>query len=434
MWNSGPACIDSELTFFAHLRPANADPEPISGSLTYLWITDVGHYEIDVVESDSNANLTKLFSRFQVPHSGQYSIEVFVFNFTDPSFHGLAENTTLAVNLSDSINDSIAQATNNFTLTEKFHIRLKLSQNVTRQKHWGPEEFAARIPVDVEVEVIDRFVEPLFSFIWQVDGQTTFTEMSHMELVFNSTAENYIKVFAIALFNMTDSNKTSYSVSRESTKVRKRLTIKDLITNVRLAADHRAFIDEEFKARFTCNGSGPFDILWNITGPFNDSAIYEGAFLNSKSCDYLITHYFTELGSYVLTVSVENPIDLQKRNFDIDATTITVSTLPPDQVSAIVPVFSVIIAVVIVIALLWSYFSTQRTTQIETADFEFYSPMISIRSKFSGNKMSCVYHKIKDFVRHLIQRKQSQYQEGVELQLLSNRYGTMGLLQLNRAH
>lgn len=113
--------------------------------------------------------------------------------------------------------------------------------------------------------------------------------------------------------------------------------------------------------------------------------------------------------------------------------------MPPGRVSAVVPVFSVIIAVIIVIALVWSYFYTQRRTRIETADFEFYSPMNSIRSRFSSNELGCVYHKIKDLVQHMVHRRQSHCQEGVELQLLSdrygtNRYGTVGLLQPNSAH
>lgn len=97
---------------------------------------------------------------------------------------------------------------------------------MTRRKQWEPEEFAAGSPVDLEAEVIDRFVEPLFNFIWQIDGQTTFTETPHMEVVFNSTAENYIKLYAIASFNMTDSNKTSHLVKRESVEVWRSLTIK----------------------------------------------------------------------------------------------------------------------------------------------------------------------------------------------------------------
>lgn len=112
MWNSGPACIDSQLTFFAHLRSADEDSEP-SGSFIYFWITYFGEPHVDKVVSDSNANLTKLFSRFQVSHSGQYSIDVLVSNV--PGVDGLAENSTFAFNMSISI----AQATNNFTLTGK---------------------------------------------------------------------------------------------------------------------------------------------------------------------------------------------------------------------------------------------------------------------------------------------------------------------------
>lgn len=97
---------------------------------------------------------------------------------------------------------------------------------MTRRKQWGPDEFAAGSPVDIEAEVIDRFVKPLFSFIWQIDGQTTFTEMPRMDLIFNSTTENYIKLYAIASFNMTDSNKTSHFVKRKSIEVWKSLTIK----------------------------------------------------------------------------------------------------------------------------------------------------------------------------------------------------------------
>lgn len=114
MWNSGPACIDSQLTFFAHLRSADEDSEP-SGSFIYFWTTDFGEPHVDKVVSDSNANLTKLFSRFQVSHSGQYSIDVLVLNGSDPGVDGLAENSTFAFNMSISI----AQATNNFTLTGK---------------------------------------------------------------------------------------------------------------------------------------------------------------------------------------------------------------------------------------------------------------------------------------------------------------------------
>ena len=103
---------------------------------------------------------------------------------------------------------------------------LKLSQNLTRRKQWGPEKFAAGFPVEVEVEVIDRFVEPLFRYIWRIDGQTTITEMPHMELIFNSTADNYVELYSIASINVTDSHNASHSVKRNSTTLWKRLTIK----------------------------------------------------------------------------------------------------------------------------------------------------------------------------------------------------------------
>lgn len=91
------------------------------------------------------------------------------------------------------------------------------------------------------------------------------------------------------------------------------------------------------------------------------------------------------------------------------------------QSSATVPVLSVVVAIVAMVALAWSYARSHRAAQVETADFEFYTPSNTSMPEFQTyGSMEIVSHNFHKLV-HLSQKNcgENRASETVELRLLS---------------
>lgn len=79
--------------------------------------------------------------------------------------------------------------------------------------------------------------------------------------------------------------------------------------------------------------SSPFNISWNLASLCNRRDVYEDKVLDIDSCNHSIFHKFSSVGSYVLTITIENPVDVETTLFLVNATSVITSELFTSVVS-----------------------------------------------------------------------------------------------------
>ncbi|XP_074648405.1 uncharacterized protein LOC141903921 [Tubulanus polymorphus] len=342
--NSGPAVLDSTVTFSAHLIGKHAPVKP--GELEYRWWDD-----IDLLPRYTFGDLTGTYKRVYESvstKSGNYSMQVKVFKKNQILSKALAEGKMY------------------FILTDKLNVGIKVTQRTSTLQP-KVDTVSTASPFTLTAIIRDDISSPKLTYQWNLNGSTpkNTTSQNNQIILHLKT----VGVYNIELYvNATFEELPGFPITKFG-YLKQVLYAKDPISNVEFPEKSLYKVGNVFKTNVTCSCSPPSSLCWNFRKKGTQRRRPMMCFYLDKNCNFPIEQQFNESGIYFLHGILFNDISIRylAASFQVYD--------PKEELDAapiVIPiVFGGLGIVAIIIAIVY-HFRVNRRPDIEVANFGFH--------------------------------------------------------------